>query len=111
MTSDLRHLIEKMERPLEWLDEGGNRDIADLLREAIAALRLDSQTSDLRHQLEAQIEDYLNALDKASYSVDARERHNSFRPVYAMVVDRSDVLHWLLFLRQTVRNSREPVNV
>ena len=64
-------------------------------------------TSDLRHQIEAQIESYLDALDKASFQVDVREKYNSVNPVIATVVNRSDALHWLLFLRQTIRTSQE----
>jgi hypothetical protein len=64
------------------------------------------QTNDPLQRVVVEIEAQLLRLDAVSYVVDVRERFSVTRPVLATVVDRSDVLHMLLFIRAALKEAQ-----
>lgn len=59
----------------------------------------------LHEGLEQKIAEELDRIDRVCYTVDVREKFNTQRPVIATVVDRSDAMHALLFIRSTLRST------
>lgn len=53
----------------------------------------------------AELERQMDAIDKCSYVVDVREKYHEPNLVLATVVDRSDALHALLFVRKVARDA------